>query len=123
MLPLQGKIFTTFLARVLQGMGIARGQEDEISAGGGVVLSIDIHLYVTGAHQDNFFGPVDMRQVADFSGIEGGGMHVYFGEPGCRLAEDLAAFAFGGMLNGHGGPVEEEGVMAEGLAGAVVVLG
>lgn len=102
---MQGKVFTPVRALVLQGMGIAGGQEDEVTAGGGIVLAVDIHLYVTGAHQDNLFGPVDVRKVADFAGVEGGGVHVDFGEPGGGLAEDLAAFALIRLFHRHLRPV------------------
>lgn len=111
-MPLQREIFTALRPRVFYGVEATGGKENEVACGRGVVLTIDIFLYMTGAHQDDLFGPVDMGRMADFAGVQRSGMHVDFREPRHGLAENLAAFAFGGVLDGDIGPVEEEWIMA-----------
>ena len=68
-LPLKGKIFSPLSAGILEGVGVTGGEVDEVAVGGGIVFSVDIFLDVAGAHEDDLFGTVDVRRVADFAGV------------------------------------------------------
>jgi hypothetical protein len=119
-LPLEGEIFGAFGPRVFEGVGVAGGEEDEISVGSRVVFAVNIFLHVTSAHEDDLFGTVDVGRVADLARVERGGVKVDLREPGSGLAEDLAGFPFGGVLDGHGGPGEgKEGLIVIGGVGFV----